>query len=189
MTISLAEMACGSSSSSPSEGGQPLPGNPPRPQTEAKEEKAEDAPKKVAEIPRKSPGTDLPPEQPSGYEEVNPLPPPKNRFQAENATIQLQQEGRCVEQRKLDCKPGKHCNPPPPKTIECPKELQLPAATQADAVWQKRDRICWEPEAGACKPGDAGCDKPKARRVVCPDAMQAPDPPALPDDDDGELQE
>ena len=187
MTISLADMACGSSTPSPGEGGGPLPNNPPRP---VQEEKADEAPPpKVAEIPRKSPGTNLPPEEPSGYEEVNPLPPPKNRITADNASIQLQQEGRCIEQRKVDCKPGKHCNPPPPRIVACPEALQLPQATDAAAVWQKRDRICWEPEAGACKPGDAGCDKPKARRVVCPDAMQAPDPPALPDDDDGEPEE
>jgi hypothetical protein len=188
MTISLAEMACGSSSPSPSQGEQPPKGNPPRPES-PRQEKAEEAPEKVAEIPRKSPGTNLPPEQPSGYQEINPLPPPENRIQTENASIQLQQEGRCIEQRKIDCKPGKHCNPPPPRIVECPEALQLPAPTDPKAVWQKRDRICWEPEAGACKPGDAGCDEPKARRVVCPDAMQAPDPPQLPDDDDGEPQE
>jgi hypothetical protein len=182
VTISLAEVAvaCGS-------GKEPLPGNPPPPEEKAakKVAPAEPPPRKAPEIERKSPGTNLPPEEPSGYAEVNPYPPPKNRIQGENVATQLQQEGRCIEQRRMECPPGKHCNPPPPRVIECPKELALPKAKHAETVWQKRDRMCWEPEAGACTPGTDGCEDPKARRVVCPDSMQPPEPPEAPDDDDG----
>ena len=184
VTISLAEMACGGGSKN-----EPLPGNPPPLEKSAAKEKQADAPKNEApEIPRKSPGTDLPPEQPSGYAEVDPYAPPKHKIEGDMITVQLQQEGKCRELKRIDCPPDKHCNPPPPRTIDCPKELALPQAASADAVWQKRDRTCWEPEAGACKPGSDGCENPKARRVVCPDGLQPPEPPP-PDDDEGHEEE
>jgi hypothetical protein len=183
VTISLAEVAIGCGS-----GSEPPLGNPPPPEeAPRKVAKAQSKPKKVDEIPRIPPGTNLPPEKPSGYAEVNPYPAPKHRIQQEHGFVQLAQEGRCYEQRRLECKPGKHCNPPPPRVIDCPEELTLPAAKTPDAVWQKRDRMCWEPEKGACKPGTDGCENPPARRVVCPDAMQPPEPPEPPDDDDGHL--
>ncbi len=180
VTLSLAELACGGGEAKP----EPQPrGNPP-PLEKSAETRA-DAPKKEApEIPRKTPGTDLPPEEPSGYVEVDPYAPPKHKVDGDMLTVMLQPEGKCREIKRIDCPPGKHCNPPPPRTIDCPQELALPAAKTPDALWQKRDRTCWEPEDGACKPGTEGCVEPKARRVVCPDSMQPPDPPPKDDDDD-----
>jgi hypothetical protein len=106
---------------------------------------------------------------PNAPDEPDPFPPGKNKIQVGTDYIILEAQGTCTESRDPKCKPGKHCNPPPLRTVDCPKELQLPKFKQEADVYQNKDQKCWE------KGKDA------STRVTCPDKWQPP--PKVPEED------
>lgn len=106
-------------------------------------------------------------------EEIDPFKPPKNRITKGKETILLEADGTCVSQVDTTCAPGKHCNPPPPKTVKCPADLQLPKATKKADVYRRPDRTCWEKGEAECAEGEE-CPPPPSTRVVCPAGLAVP---------------
>ena len=103
-------------------------------------------------------------------EEVDPFKPPKNRITEGKETTQLQPDGTCMKHVDTTCAPGKHCNPPPPKAVKCPKDLRLPKAAKGAEIYQRPDRTCWQKGKEDCPEGEA-CPPPPSTRVVCPEGM------------------
>lgn len=91
-------------------------------------------------------------------EEVDPFPFPSNQLKTKGKLTMLQANGTCVSVRDNTCKPGKHCNPPKPKTVKCPSGLRLPTASNDGEVYTRGDQTCWERESDQ-----------RSRRVVCPE--------------------
>lgn len=98
---------------------------------------------------------------------VNPPPPEEIRHRVEVVT---RPDGTCWEQVIIDCPPGVACNPPPPKSVDCPEtpEAELPAATVAANVDRRDDGTCWESFTVDDCPPTAQCNPPPPAQVRCP---------------------
>lgn len=104
---------------------------------------------------------------PKKPEEKEPFPFPANVIKGDGATVMLQADGTCVKTKEAQCKPGKHCNPPKPKKIKCPKQLRLPRSKGSNEVYAIPNQTCWQRGTSKCAEGEA-CEPPPSTRVVCP---------------------
>lgn len=113
-----------------------------------------------------------PPDKPASAKPANPMEPdpfpyPSNKLERDGTTTMLQADGTCMRVKENKCKPGAHCNPPKPKKIKCPKELQLPRKKGKAEVYEAANHTCWQRGVADCA-GSDDCDPVPSTRVVCP---------------------
>ena len=141
VTVSLAELACTSSS-----GGETR--NPPPQELDV-------------EKPDPEPISHNPPDPSAGVQPPEEIP-------GDKITIEKMPDGTCMEYVDVYCPPGDSCNPPPPREVQCPEEMELPTAKNPDAVSVRDNGECYESLGNEGCPPDVRCNPPPPRRVKCP---------------------
>lgn len=152
VTVSLAELACTSSS-----GGETR--NPPPQELDTKKPD----PEPISRNPPDPSAGEVPPEEKPPEEK-----PPEEAY-GDKITIEKMPDGTCMEYVSVYCPPGDSCNPPPPREVPCP----LPEPKVATNVDQRPDGSCWESFDTKCPEG-AKCNPPPPREVQCPKEMELP---------------
>src|SRR5688500_2587309 len=118
------------------------------------------------EVIHRNPPPREPDPQPEPEPEPEPEPDPKPDPKPEpepidpktTTTVRRMDDGTCQEFTSVECPPQVMCNPPPPRTVDCPPDL-LPDAKVPDNVHARTDGTCWEHAKMKCPKG-ATCNPP-----------------------------